>query len=52
MEIAFNCRFLEEGIISIDGEKMVISITESLKPGIVKEKEGTGFMYIIMPIRL
>ena len=24
MEIAFNGRFLEEGIISIDGEKMVI----------------------------
>ena len=52
IEIAFNSRFLEEGIISIDGEKMVISITEPLKPGIVKEKEGTGFMYIIMPIRL
>ncbi len=52
MEIAFNSRFLEEGIISIDGEKMVISITESLKPGIIKEKEGEDFMYIIMPIRL
>jgi DNA polymerase-3 subunit beta len=52
MEIAFNGRFLEEGIISIDGEKMVISITESLKPGIIKEKEGEDFMYIIMPIRL
>ncbi len=52
MEIAFNSRFLEEGIISIDGEKLVISITEALKPGTIKEREGTDFMYIIMPIRL
>ncbi|MBN2025524.1 MAG: DNA polymerase III subunit beta [Actinobacteria bacterium] len=52
MEIAFNSRFLEDGIMSIDGDKMVMSITESLKPGIIKEKEGEEFMYIIMPIRL
>ena len=52
IEIAFNSRFLEDGIISIDGEKMMICITESLKPGIIKEKEGEEFMYIIMPIRL
>lgn len=52
MEIAFNSRFLEDGITSIDGEKMVISITEPLKPGIIKEKDGEEFMYVIMPIRL
>ena len=52
ISIAFNNRFLEDGITSIDGEKVVLVISESLKPGIVKEKEGEDFMYIIMPIRL
>ena len=52
MEIAFNSRFLEDGITCIDGEKIVVSVTEPLKPGIIKEKEGEEFMYIIMPIRL
>jgi DNA polymerase III subunit beta len=52
MEIAFNGRFLEDGVQSIDGEKVEMGITEPLKPGIIKEKGMEGFMYIIMPIRL
>ena len=52
INIAFNNRFLEDGITSIDGEKVVLAISEPLKPGIVREKEDEDFMYIIMPIRL
>ena len=52
VEIAFNGRFLEDGVQSIDGEKVVMGISEPLKPGILKEKESEDFMYIIMPIRL
>lgn len=52
INIAFNSRFLEDGLTSIDGEKAVFVISEPLKPGVVKEKETDEFMYIIMPIRL
>jgi DNA polymerase III subunit beta len=52
MEIAFNSRFLEDGVLSIDGEKIVMGISEPLKPGVIKEKEKEDFMYIIMPIRI
>ncbi|MEW6555532.1 MAG: DNA polymerase III subunit beta [Actinomycetota bacterium] len=52
MEIAFNGRFLEDGVQSIDGEKVVMGISEPLKPGIIKEKDREDFTYIIMPIRL
>lgn len=52
INIAFNSRFLEDGIASIDGEKVVLGISESLKPGVIKEKEEEDFLYIIMPIRL
>ncbi len=52
IEMAFNGRFLEDGVQSIDGEKVVMGISEPLKPGIIKEKGQDDFMYIIMPIRL
>jgi len=52
MEIAFNSRFFEDGITCIDGTSVVIGMSEPLKPGIIREKEGEDFLYIIMPIRL
>ncbi len=52
LEIAFNCRFLEDGIQCIEGEKVLLGMSEPLKPGIIRETESDDFMYIIMPIRL
>lgn len=52
MEIAFNGRFLEDGLTSLEGERAQLVLSEPLKPGVVKEKEKDDFMYIIMPIRL
>jgi DNA polymerase-3 subunit beta len=52
IEIAFNSRFFEDGIQCIEGERVVMGMSEPLKPGIIKEKESEGFLYIIMPIRL
>jgi DNA polymerase-3 subunit beta len=52
MEIAFNAKFLEDGISSVEGEKVLIGMTEPLKPGIVREVDGERYLYIIMPIRL
>lgn len=52
MEIAFNHRFLEDGITSLEGEKVVFSISEPLKPGAIREKDSQDFIYIIMPIRI
>ncbi len=52
MEIAFNGRFLEDGIQCIRGEEVTLGMSEPLKPGIIKEKDSEAFMYIIMPIRL
>jgi len=52
MDIAFNSRFLEDGITCIDGEEVVLGLSEALKPGIIKEKDDEDFLYIIMPIRI
>lgn len=50
--IAFNGKFLEDGITSVEGDTVVIGINEPLKPGVIKEKENEDFIYIIMPIRI
>lgn len=52
IEIAFNSRFLEDGIQCIEGKKVVLGMSEPLKPGVIKETESDEFMYIIMPIRI
>lgn len=50
--IAFNGKFLEDGVNSVEGEVVVIGINEPLKPGVIKEKDKEDFIYIIMPIRI
>lgn len=50
--IAFNSRFLEDGLASVDEEEIVIGITEPLKPGVIKGKSGEDFIYVIMPVRI
>ncbi|MGQ9537675.1 MAG: DNA polymerase III subunit beta [Actinomycetota bacterium] len=50
--IAFNGKFLEEGIISADGDTVVLGLNEPLKPGVIKEKEREDYIYVIMPIRI
>ncbi len=52
INIAFNASFLEDGLQALEGEKALIGVNESLKPGMLKEKEENGFRYVIMPIRL
>lgn len=52
ISIAFNSKFLEDGISSVEGETVLIGITEPLKPGVIRGKEEESFTYIIMPIRI
>ncbi|MDI6873498.1 DNA polymerase III subunit beta [Candidatus Solincola sp.] len=50
--IAFNGKFLEDGITSVEGDTVVMGINEPLKPGVIKEKGSEDFIYIIMPVRI
>ncbi len=50
--IAFNSKFLEDGISSVGEERVLINVTEPLKPGLIKGREKGDFQYVIMPIRI
>lgn len=52
MVIAFNSKFLEDGVLGVDEDLVVLVLNEPLKPGLVKGKESENYLYVIMPIRI
>ena len=53
LEIGFNAEFLRDGLDSVgaDGD-VILKLISPLRPGLIETAEGTGFLYLIMPIRL
>lgn len=52
MTIAFNTRYLTDGINAIDDDKIVIETSDPLKPGLLHGAGSTDFQYLLMPVRL
>lgn len=52
MEIGFNPEFLRDGLEAIEDGDVVIKLISSLRPGLLEAGDGSGFLYLIMPIRL
>jgi DNA polymerase-3 subunit beta len=52
MTIAFNTRYLTDGVSAVDDEKVVIESSDPLKPGLIHGAESTDFRYLLMPVRL
>jgi len=51
-EIGFNPEFLRDGLESIESGDLVLKLISPLRPGLVESADGSGFLYLIMPIRL
>jgi len=52
MTIAFNTRYLTDGVTAVDDERVVIDTSDPLKPGLVYGADKTDFRYLLMPVRL
>ncbi len=52
MTIAFNSRYLNDGVLAIPEETIVLDVLDPLKPGVLRGAEGTDFLYLLMPVRL
>ncbi len=52
MEIGFNPDFLRDGLESVDGGDVVLKLISPLRPGLIQAADGSGFLYLLMPIRL
>lgn len=51
-EIGFNPDFLRDGLESVDAGEVVLKLISALRPGVIEGGDGSGFLYLIMPIRL
>jgi DNA polymerase-3 subunit beta len=51
-EIGFNPDFLRDGLESVESGDLVLKLISPLRPGLIEAADGSGFQYLIMPIRL
>jgi DNA polymerase-3 subunit beta len=51
-EIGFNPEFLRDGVESVDSDDLLLKLISPLRPGLIQAADGSGFIYLLMPIRL
>ncbi len=52
LEIGFNPEFLRDGLEAIDDADVLVKLISPLRPGLLEAGDASGFVYLIMPIRL
>jgi DNA polymerase-3 subunit beta len=52
MTIAFNTRYLTDGVSAVATEDVVLQTIDPLKPGLLTGSEGSEFRYLLMPVRI
>ena len=52
LEIGFNPEFLIAGLESAGSQDVTLKLISPLRPGLLESADGSGFLYLIMPIRL
>ena len=52
LEIGFNPEFLRDGLDAIEDADVLVKLISPLRPGLLEAGDGSGFVYLIMPIRL
>lgn len=50
--IAFNPRYLQDGVSAIVGERVRIQVIDGLKPSVISATEDPSFLYLLMPVRI
>lgn len=51
-EIAFNYRFVEEFLQTVDSDEILIEFSGENAPGVFTEKKDSNYLHLIMPVRI
>jgi DNA polymerase III subunit beta len=51
-EIGFNPEFLRDGLEALESADVLLKLISPLRPGLIEAADGSGFQYLLMPIRL
>ena len=52
MVVAFNPRFLGDGLDAVEGDRAILEVSAPTKPGVLRGEGHEEFTYIAMPVRL
>lgn len=52
MTIAFNSRYLNDGVTAIEEDSVTVEVGDPLKPGLLRGEGAGDFVYLLMPVRL
>lgn len=52
LEIAFNSKYIIEGLKNIETDDITLSFTDSVNPTIIREKDDLTYIYLVLPVRL
>ena len=52
MVIAFNTRYLTDGVAAMKSEHLILETINPLKPGLLTASDDDSFRYLLMPVRL
>jgi DNA polymerase-3 subunit beta len=52
LEIGFNPEFLRDGLEAVEAGDVLLKLISPLRPGLIEAGDGSGFHYLLMPIRL
>ena len=52
VSIAFNPRYLQDGVVAMIGDTVRIRVIDSFKPGVLDAGDDGEFLYLLMPVRV
>lgn len=52
IEIAFNSRYLIDVLKNIEEENVILEMTSSVSPCVIKSKESDLYKYLVLPVRI
>jgi DNA polymerase-3 subunit beta len=50
--IAFNPRYLADGVSAIEDDRIEIQVIDGLKPSVIRGVDAKDFLYLLMPVRI
>ena len=50
--IAFNPRYLQDGVTAVDGDKVRIRVIDGFKPSVLDSGGDDDYLYLLMPVRV
>lgn len=52
LEIGFNPKYLIDALKVIDSEEIIIELSTSVSPCIIKPKDNDNYIYLVLPVRI